>query len=924
MQFINLKNFFNLKKGTKHEKTVKIIISSLFIFGALTAQVITYLLIIGITNDSVVVLKPEMIYQYDMMSIIAIFSIVFILWAAFVVTYKTMSEVFLWLQSKKTWMFIIGIELLISLTWFVVLYSYWGKNLVIPYLLSFLAVFTTTIFIMQRKRWHNLLYYCIIYLILSGIVLAIANQTVDEREKKHKESMAELILPIEDPFILDSFCDLADEIEKDEDLITMFKFNPLPINDIEQYIVLKYTQKYADDYRINIDIELESDNMLKNKTLQNPQQIAKKSIDGKVLFQRIGFGRSVYTIRVSVPTGEGRDKAEIILVFRMFISSEQQTELAKTVQKEMSNYCYAGYENNILTMNVGSRNITYFFHLSDYKLDTLYSGMEFVSNNVTHTVFKHDNMVLLVSSENEIIWGKISFLVILFFGQIIFSILPIFLSNLYYKHQNLWLPGFQESIQLFVTILITLTIAAAAFLFFRFFQMQRSNDLENTQNRISKKTNKAITSFISEIDDLTDMSSEALVLINEELSHFYELDFLDLNLYNKKGENVERYGKGIYINTYVNPSAIKELMFNKTSAFIVTEFYNGREYKSMYEAILNKKGDIIGYTNLFRYQSRHREAIDYKQAQFLTKFMSTCIIIIILTVILSIFLIQYLIRPLLKVTERLSKIKLGEELKEVVWEKDDEFGNLVSTYNILIDRLQTSAELLEKSSQEVAWKDMAKQVAHEIKNPLTPMRLTTQHLLRELNTKHDIDKEKLEQYFSMIIQQTDTLTDIASSFSNFAKINQQEGKPEDLVPIIQNTLSSYENPDVSFRFENMTGQENVMSFVNKSQISQVFNNLIKNAIQARKQGKPHSITIEIENYGDKMWQIKVSDTGIGMTDEIKGKIFLLNFTTKTSGMGLGLAMVQRIITTWGGNISFESTYNKGTTFFITLPKYSKA
>jgi nitrogen fixation/metabolism regulation signal transduction histidine kinase len=220
---------------------------------------------------------------------------------------------------------------------------------------------------------------------------------------------------------------------------------------------------------------------------------------------------------------------------------------------------------------------------------------------------------------------------------------------------------------------------------------------------------------------------------------------------------------------------------------------------------------------------------------------------------------------------------------------------------------------------------MARQVAHEIKNPLTPMRLTTQHLFRELDKHNFIDKEKLEKYFSMIIQQTDTLTDIASSFSNFAKINQQEGCPEDLIPVIQNTLSSYnENPNALFYFENKTEQEKVMAFVNKSQISQVFNNLIKNAIQAQKPETKPSITIEIENYGDKMWQIKVADTGTtGMTDEVKAKIFSPNFTTKTSGMGLGLAMVHRIITNWGGNITFESTYNVGTTFFIMLPKWGE-
>ena len=919
MQFVNLKSLENRSKKTKISS------SFVFIFCVLIVHVIVYSLITGITNDSVVVLKPEMIYQYDLMSIIAIISIIFILWSAFVITYKTLNEVFLLLKNKKTVFYIVGIELIIFflLLFFVSCLSQ-GMHFFIPYLLSLLLIVLTIIFILQYKKWHNLLFFCVIYFVLSGIVLFTANQTVDDREKKYKEAMAGMILPIEDPFVLDSFKDLADEMEKDTVLTNMFADSMLLINDIEEYIILKYTQKYAEDYRVNIDVELEGDDMIKNQTLQIPSQDYQKSTDGKVLFKRIGFGRSEYTVRISVPTNNGLDNANIILFFRMYISSEQQPELEKTVQKEMSNYCYAGYENNILTMNAGSRNISYLFHLSDYKLDTLYSGMEFVSNNITHTVFKHDGMVLLVSSEKSIIWDKISFLVILFLGQLVFSPLTIFLSSLHYNSHSLWRPGFQESVQLFITILITLAVISSAFLFFRFFQIQRNNDEESTQIRISQKINKTANLFLSDIEDITDLSNEALARINKELRHFYELDFLDLNLYNKKGENVERYGKGIYINTYINPAAIEVLTLSKTGYYVAAEFYKGREYKSVYETILNKKGDIIGYTNLIRYQHKQKEAIDYKHAQFLTKFMSTCVIFILLTIISSIFLIRYFIYPLLKVTERLSKIKLGEELKEVKWGKDDELGALVNTYNILIDRLKTSAELIEKSSQEVAWKDMAKQVAHEIKNPLTPMRLTTQHLLRELNTNQNIDREKLTHYLSMIIQQTDTLTDIASSFSDFAKINQQEGTPEDLIPIIQNARASYgENPAILFYLKNKTGVENVMSFINKSQISQVFNNLIKNAIQAKKLDNIQTITIEIENHGDKMWQIKVSDTGIGMTDEVKKKIFSPNFTTKTSGMGLGLAMVQRIIATWGGSITFESTYNVGTAFFITLPKYIK-
>ncbi|MDR1182528.1 MAG: GHKL domain-containing protein [Bacteroidales bacterium] len=921
MQFANLDDF------EKHSNKIKITVSSIAISFVLGTYIIVYLIITGITNDSVVVLKPEIIYRYDLLSIIAISSIVFVLWSAFIVTYKSLNQIFLLLQERKIFIRIIELELIVSSLLFVVFYFCFSNrtmSLYIPYLLFLLLVIVTTVFVLRKRKWHNLLFYCIVYLILSCIVLFTANQTVDEREKKYKESMAEMILSIENPFALYSFRDLVDEIEKDMVLADMFNTDA-STKDIQQYIILKYAKRYAEDYQVSIDIGLESsleEKMKMNQSIHSYPRTARITGDNKVLFRRIGFGRSEYILNASIPVNKEVDAGNIVMIFRMSISSSQQSELEKTLQKEMSNYCYAGYENNILTMSIGNRNISYLFNLSDYNLDTLYSGMEFVANNVTHTIFTHDKMVILVSSEKKIIWDKISFLVILFLTQFIFSLVPAFLSNSYHNPQKLWKSGFQESIQLFVSMLITITVIITAFSFFRFFQIQRNNNLEDTQRYISQRINKIITSSISEIDTLTDLSNEALQLIDAELRRFYEPDFPDVNLYNKKGENVKGYGKGIYINTYISPFAFKSFALNRTNMYIVNEIYDREEYKSFYEAILNKKDEIIGYANLFSYSNKQRDMLDYRQTLFLTKFMSSCIIIVILIVILSIIFIRYITRPLVKVTERLSTIGLGKELKKIKWNKDDELGQLVNTYNILIDRLRTSAELLEKSSQEIAWKNMARQIAHEIKNPLTPMRLKTQQMLRTLNASNEMDREKLKRYFAMIIQQTDTLTEVAVSFSNFAKINQRNGSPENLIPIIQNTLSSFnESSSIRFQLINKANQDEVISFVNKSQMSQVFNNLIKNAIQAKKTRVTQFITIEIENYGDKMWQIKITDTGIGMTDEVKKKIFSPNFTTKTSGTGLGLAMVQRIIITWGGDITFESTYNVGTSFFITLPKY---
>ncbi|MDR0368595.1 MAG: hypothetical protein LBH82_05585 [Bacteroidales bacterium] len=924
MQFFTVKDFQDLPQKRK------IAVMSALIFLSFLQYIFIYMLVTGTTNDSVVVLKPEMIYQYDLFSIIAIASIVFMLWSAFNITYKCLDEAFSLLPKRKLFIIIVLTELLFALLIFSVLYfgilHKSGSGADFPFLIFLLLIVAIIIFITMQKRWHNMLFHCLIYLILSGMALMATGKTADEREEKYKESMAEMMLSIEDPFVFYSFRELADEMYKDTFLVNLFSRDTFSATEIQHYIIPNYIRQYAENYRISINIGLESlwENDAKKKYRRhNPASLYETSVDENVTFRRIGFGRSEYIIDLSIPAEEGNDVGKIMIsFFKIYVDSEQQSELGKTLQKEMSNYSYAGYENNILKMNAGNKDVSYFYNFSDYQLDSLYSGMTFAAGNIAHTAYKHNNMVLLVSTAKKIIWDKMSFIIILFLGQFVFSLLPMALNSVFKPH-NIWRPGIQESIQYFVIILITLTVIITAFIFVNLYKVLRINDLDSIQNQASARVNRIINTLVAESGAVFELSNDIVEDISEELESVYELDFLDLNLYNKEGENIENYGKGIYIHTHVNPLVFRNLSSNQTGTCIIDEVFNKEKYRSYYRTIINREGKIIGYTNLFSNPAAQEEMVDFRHTQFITKFMMVCVFIIILIVFLSMLLVRKITLPLLKVAERLSNIKLGEEIKKIEWHRDDEFGQLVKNYNLLIDRLDESARILEKSSQEIAWRDMARQVAHEIKNPLTPMRLTTQQMMRQLSSSELMDKKKLSRYFSMVIQQTDTLTDIANSFSNFAKVDQQNGFPEDLIPIIQNTISSFDENEVSFSLRNCTSDEKVISFVNKSQISRVFNNLVKNAIQAKNPKRPLSIVIEIENYGDKMWQISLMDTGIGIPEDIKSKVFSPNFTTKTSGTGLGLAMTRRIINSWDGNISFESTYGVGTIFYITLPKYEE-
>lgn len=241
----------------------------------------------------------------------------------------------------------------------------------------------------------------------------------------------------------------------------------------------------------------------------------------------------------------------------------------------------------------------------------------------------------------------------------------------------------------------------------------------------------------------------------------------------------------------------------------------------------------------------------------------------------------------------------------------------------MIDELEMSAELLSRTERETAWKNMAQQIAHEIKNPLTPMKLRTQQIQREI-MEGNVDTEKLKQYINMLLTQIDILNDITTSLSTLENIHHADGEKENLLDIIDNLMMLHANQkQYEIQFINLSNTNEVFVFIEKTQLIRAFNNLIRNAIQAKKEDEKQKIIIELCDYGEQMWQIKVQDFGIGMDESTLKHAFTAYFSTKSSGMGLGLLMVKNIINDWNGTIQIESVLNEGTTFIILLPKYSK-
>ena len=233
----------------------------------------------------------------------------------------------------------------------------------------------------------------------------------------------------------------------------------------------------------------------------------------------------------------------------------------------------------------------------------------------------------------------------------------------------------------------------------------------------------------------------------------------------------------------------------------------------------------------------------------------------------------------------------------------------------MIDELEESAVQLATSEREQAWREMAKQVAHEIKNPLTPMRLTVQNFQRKFDPEDEKIHQKVDEYSKTLIQQIDTMSSIASAFSNFAKMPAQKNETLNVVKIVKLALDIFNEDYIVFR----SISDEIIAKFDRTQLIRVVTNLVKNAIQAIPDNQTPRVVVNVETQ-DNHVVIMVADNGSGVSEENLDKVFEPKFTTKTSGMGLGLAMVKNIVETHQGTITFVSEKEKGTTFKVSFPK----
>lgn len=580
--------------------------------------------------------------------------------------------------------------------------------------------------------------------------------------------------------------------------------------------------------------------------------------------------------------------------------------------KSISSYSFARYMDKRLVYKFGS--YLYPYHLDGTSTKELtYSDKD----HYRHLYFPvNDKLSITVSRRTKSTIDIIA--PFSYFFLFIGFILALMLLLVFYKDfQSRAKHNFRTRLQALVILSLVMSymvISTISFNYTQAFYQQKNKDFlrEKTQSILIELEHKLNGS------DFRDEGIQAY--ISQLLEKFSDVFFSDINLYDLNGcllasSRQEIFDKGL-ISKMMNQEAYEKLRHQEAMYFIHNEQIGAGEYLSSYIPFRNANGDPVAFLNLpyFAKESELREEI----SSFLLTFLNIVFMLTGFSVWMALLLSRRMTQPLIMIQQKMRNIGLNKTNEKIAYQKPDEIGQLVQQYNQLIDELEISAGLLARSERESAWREMARQVAHEIKNPLTPMRLSIQYLQKAWD-EHDPDLElKIRKTTQTVIEQIDALSAIASAFSDFAAM--PESKPEfvSLQEIIQQVINLFDQDhDIRIVFDDHTSEE-ALVYVDRKNLIRVFNNLIKNAIQAIEHKKSGMITLTISDAADH-YKVTVADNGKGMSVEESQRIFTPYFTTKSSGTGIGLSIVHNIIQVIGGQISFVTEPGKGTTFTLFFP-----
>jgi len=721
-------------------------------------------------------------------------------------------------------------------------------------------------------------------------------------------------------------------IEEDSSIREAFNRQTLAREQTQQLIKSKHLDLYFDRYDTEVLAFDSKGNSLdlmegaKNLSFYEKtfKQLAYKTANPSVFFINDVGNNFIKQYLAFIPIQENSS-----LVGHVVLDLKLRDEFAQSVYPELlldkkftqtpdtKNYSYAIYNKaNRLIFSSGSYNYIRKLPVSVLSDSILYEkGIEL--NDFTHVGKIGQNGRKIVISAKYQEWRNLfSNFSFLFLLSVLFIIIIMILYAIRYGLKNLNV-NFATKIQLYINaafllplllvIIITLSVIDSTFI-----NNQEQGYLDNTKN-ITSTVQLQLENFIQ--------NRMSRAFLEQEINDLARDTKLDINFYSLEGKLdlttrplVYEYG---LLSKYINPAAYRRIIEENENEALLPESLGNLKYKTAYMSIKGYDSKTIGVIGIPFFDAK--PTLDRQVTDVVASILSVFASLFLILLILSYFASNILTNPLRLVAQKLKKTSLDKLNERLEWHSDDEIGILMREYNKMLKKLEESKVALSMSEKQTAWREMAKQVAHEIKNPLTPMKLSIQQLQRTIVVDNPKTKERIARALNSLTEQIDNISEIANSFSEFAKMPVPRNELFDLVPLIQKSADLYaEDERISL---NAYIKEKEAWVVGDHQfMSRVITNLIINGIQSVPKEKRVIINLRLyRNEDDNIAIIEIQDNGSGIPENIRQRVFIPNFTTKDGGSGLGLAMARRGVEHAGGNIWFETETNRGTTFFIDLP-----
>ena len=474
-------------------------------------------------------------------------------------------------------------------------------------------------------------------------------------------------------------------------------------------------------------------------------------------------------------------------------------------------------------------------------------------------------------------------------------------------------------IRIFLSMILLVLLASILILVVTVYQYDEQTKDYNIQ-RFERKEATTKQTIELELKNKTTYSVNTKNLpkiFQERIFEISSINKMNISMYDLKGNLLKSSIASAFEKIDRKPirdNLLYELAQNSNHKIFKARVENGIGYQSSFSFIHDTKFKRIGILELQFTQDNSE--IENELKEFILRLGLVYILMFLIAIALAYFLSSYITRSIKTISDKIEQTRLNKRNEKIILNKaSGEIDVLVEAYNNMIDELGESAAKLARSEREQAWREMAKQVAHEIKNPLTPMRLTVQSFERRFDPLDEKAKEKLKEYSQTLIQQIDVMSSIASAFSDFAKMPTQKKEQIEIISVVKFALDVFTEEYIKY----CPKETELYANLDKTQLIRIITNLVKNAIQAIDKVENPLIEVTVLSENNSL-KITVSDNGKGISDDVKDLIFEPKFTTKTSGMGLGLAMIKNIIEAYDGVISFTSKEEVGTVFTVILPK----